>query len=139
MAKHCRIYEHTADVGLEARADSLGELLGALAEGLADLICPRKKVRGAERRRVATEAEDVEALAVDFLTAVMVALQTDRFAVREVRVHSAEENRIEADLVGEPLDPARHEISTEVKAVTYHELRVVPERGRWFGRVIFDI
>jgi SHS2 domain-containing protein len=41
---------------------------------------------------------------------------------------------------GEPLDPARHVLLHEVKAITYHELKVepTPDSG-WLAEVIVDI
>lgn len=139
MARHCETFDHTADVGLDARGDSLGELLEALAEGLCDVVCPRRGVRAADARTVTATAEDVEALAVDFLSEVLWAVQTDHFAVASVRVIAASETSVQAELTGEPYDPDRHEILTEVKAVTYHELRVAREGDGWTGRVILDL
>ena len=40
---------------------------------------------------------------------------------------------------GEPLDPARHVLSHEVKAITYHGLRVEPTADGWLAEVIVDI
>jgi len=139
MAKHCETFDHTADVGLTARADSLAELLEALAEGLADLICPRGQVAANQTVEIALEAEDVEALAVDLLTEVLVAIQTDHFAIAAVRVTRADGKAAAADLLGEPLDADRHQTQTEVKAVTYHQLRVAREADGWVGRVILDL
>ena len=50
-------------------------------------------------------------------------------------------NRELHDLVifGEPFDEARHEIRYAVKAVTYHDLSIRREPGRWIARIIFDI
>lgn len=139
MAKHCETFDHTADVGLAARADTLGELFEALAEGLADLICPRDRVAPAQKRAVAVQAEDIEALAVDFLSAVRAAIQTGRFVIAAVRVKNIGEGAVEAELVGEPYDPGQHELNVEVKAVTYHELRIAREGAAWLGRVILDV
>ena len=139
MAKHCGTFEHTADVGLAAEADSPGELFEALAEGLADLICPREQVRAAEQRRVDVTAEDVEVLAVDFLSEVLAAVQAGRFVVARVSVEAIDDGRVSARLLGEPYNPARHELRTEVKAVTYHQLRVARDGERWTARVILDV
>lgn len=139
MGKHCETFEHTADVGLTAWGDTLGELMEALAEELADFICPREQVRPAERRTILVAAEDVEALTLDFLSQIMFTIQTRRFLVAAVEVARADEASVEAQLVGEPLDPHRHEFHTEVKAVTYHQLHVAREEERWVARVILDI
>ena len=139
MAKHCETFDHTADVGLAATADSLAELFEALGEGLAEVICPIAQVTPAQTRTVSVQAEDVEALAVDFLTRIVVTIESDLFALAEVAVRDISETRVEADLKGEPYDPSRHEFHTEVKAVTYHQLAVACEDGKWSGRVILDI
>lgn len=139
MAKHCETFDHTADVGLAATGDTLGELFEALAEGLAELICPVGQVAAAQVRLVTVRADDLEALAVDFLTRVLVMILAERFPVAQVRVKRIDENIVEAEIVGEPLDAARHEFHTEVKAVTYHQLSIASADGLWRGRVILDI
>jgi SHS2 domain-containing protein len=139
MAGHCETFDHTADVGLTARADSPAELLDALAECMCDLVCPRKNVSSDNKRTIAVQAPDFEALTVDFLEAVLGAIQTDRFAVASVTVTNVTQTSAGAELSGTALDPQRHEILTEIKAVTYHELEVVERDGQWTARVILDL
>lgn len=143
MTKECGTFDHTADVGLAARADSLGELYEALAEGLADYICSRQQVRPARTLTLSVRAEDAEVLAVDFLCRVLATIQSDRFLIASVRVTKAATvpagAELTAELHGEPYDPARHELHTEVKAVTYHLLRVARDGDQWVARVILDL
>ncbi len=141
MAKQVEIFEHTADVGLAARADTLAELLEALAEGLADVVCPRAQVAARERRALAVqeEADDAAGLAVDFLCEVLRLVEVSRFAVASARVLEASPRHLRAELAGEPFDPARHERAAEVKAVTYHQLEVAERDGAWHARVILDL
>jgi SHS2 domain-containing protein len=138
MAKSYQLIDHAADLGIDARGDSRAELLEALAEGLAEVICPPKTVSPREVRRVAVQAEDGEAATVDFLNALLRLIQAEHFLVAAVKVQ-ATETAVCAEVAGEPYDPARHELAREVKAVTYHELKVARERGRWYGRVICDL
>jgi len=139
MAKHCETFDHTADVGLGARADTLAELFEALGEELANVVCPRGSVTAAETRTIHVEAEDVEALAVDFLCEVLAAIQEQRFALASVSVDEINDTAVTADIVGEPYDEARHDLATEVKAVTYHQLKIAREADHWIGRVILDL
>ncbi len=139
MAKHCETFDHTSDMGLRASADSLGELFEAMGEGLADLICPRRKVSASQRREIRLQAEDVEALAVDFLSKILNTVQTDRFAVAAVRVGEISQTAVAGEIAGEPFDPGRHEFQTEVKAVTYHLLRIARQDQRWTAQVILDV
>jgi len=137
--KHCETFEHTADIGLSAWGDSLGELLEALAEGLAGLMCAPEGIHPSERRALSVTGSDVETLTVDFLAGALTLMTAERFCVREVRVTAADSDGAEAELVGEPLDPGRHEMKVEVKAVTYHDLSVRRQDGRWTARVLLDV
>ena len=140
MTLEYRHFEHTADIGIEAWGDSIGELYEALASGLADFVCPSHNVAAMEARTITVQAEDAEALAVDFLSEVLNLIQVDRFMVACVRVaEEADEHQVTASLFGEPYDPDQHEIHTEVKAVTYHMLAVEKKDNRWTGRVVLDL
>jgi len=139
MPKHCETFEHTADVGLTATGDTLEELFEALAEGLTDLICPRSQVARSETRELTARCEDLEALAVDFLTQILVTIQTEHFGIAAVRVTEIRDNHLITEISGEPIDTDRHEFHTEVKAVTYHRISIAREDERWRGQVILDI
>ncbi len=137
--KSCETFSHTADVGLAAQADDAEELFEALAEGLAEYICPRGSVRADETRPITAAGVDRESLAVDFLWRVMTVIQADRFMVARVHVLRLTDTLAQAELEGEPYDPRQHEIHTEVKAVTYHQLKIARQDNLWVGRVILDL
>jgi SHS2 domain-containing protein len=40
---------------------------------------------------------------------------------------------------GEKIDPQRHEINFEIKAITWHGLKVVQTPDGWMAEVIVDI
>lgn len=139
MAKRCETFDHTADMGLAASADTLGELFEALGEGLADLICPRSQAAARQTRQLRVVSDDLEALAVDFLTKILVAIQTDHFIIAAVTVSRIDDTSLEAEIAGEAFDPGKHEFHTEVKAATYHQLRVTQDGEKWTARAILDI
>ncbi len=139
MAKSHQTIEHAADIGIEARADSLEELLEALAEGLAELVCPPATVSPRQTRPLAVTAEDAEVATVDFLNALLRLIQVDHFMVARVRVQQAAAGAVSAEVAGELYEASRHEWAREVKAVTYHRLKVAREGDRWSGRVICDL
>jgi SHS2 domain-containing protein len=138
MAKSHEMIEHAGDVGIEAHADSREELLEALAEGVAEIICPPRTVHPHETRKLVVQAEDIEAATVDFLNALLRLIQVDHFLVAAVTVRVSD-GAVSADVSGERYDPVWHELAREVKAVTYHELKVARQGSRWYGRVICDL
>jgi SHS2 domain-containing protein len=47
--------------------------------------------------------------------------------------------QIVAQLQGEPYDSDKHQLKTEIKAVTYHGLSVEKTVRGWKAKVIFDV
>ena len=139
MAKRWSTFEHPSDLGLEARADSLGELFEALGEGVAEHTCPRGSVRPDQTRRVEAHADGPENLLVDFLGELLKLFHLERFLIARVRVAAIDDRHVRAEADGETYDPARHELGAEIKAVTYHQLRVACQAGQWTGRVLLDL
>ena len=46
---------------------------------------------------------------------------------------------LKATARGEPIDPERHQLDMEVKAITWHGLKVVRDGDGWLAEVIVDI
>jgi SHS2 domain-containing protein len=47
--------------------------------------------------------------------------------------------RLDATVAGEQIDPRRHELRADVKAVTFHRFRVEEKQGVWTAEIVFDI
>jgi SHS2 domain-containing protein len=140
MAKHHETFDHTADIGLQARADSAEELFEALAECLCDVMIDTERVKPRDEYPIDVSAEDLEYLAVDFLWEILNLVQGERFLVNRIKVETISVTRVTAAVRGEPYDAQRHELRTEVKAVTQHQLAVAQEdSGGWVARVILDL
>ena len=139
MAKQWTTYDHPSDLGLSANADSLGELFEALGEGLAEQICPIRLVRSRRRRNIRVQAETPEELLVEFLARLHRLFTLEKFLLSRVRVKRMDERELQAELSGEAFDPGRHELGPEIKAVTYHNLKVARAGERWVGQVLLDL
>lgn len=133
------VFEHTADVGLRVCADTLE---GLFAEGgralCALLVEDPSAVRPVREVAIALEANDTADLFVDWLTEILFALENDGLllAAFDVRVDGS---RLQATGRGEPVDPERHTLGSEVKAVTYHGLRLERTEDGWLAEVVLDI
>jgi len=123
--------EHTADVGMELEALDLKAAFELAAASMFDLMCDIDSVRHSVCRTVRVRARDadLENMMVRWLTGLLLM----HFDIRRL-----ESDLIEAGVAGEPYDPIRHALKTELKAVTYHDLAVEQSDGVWFVRVIFD-
>ncbi len=135
------VFEHTADVGLRIAATSLGELFVAAARGVFSLVVENPEaIEPWQTVRIEIESEDLLGLFVDWLRELIYRFETEHLLLREFRVQlSADSRKLTADCRGEKADWARHLPDNELKAVTYHGLKVEETPDGWEAEVIFDI
>jgi len=135
-----REIEHTADVGLELEAPDLKAAFELAAASMFDLMCDLDSVGDGVSRTVRVESRegDVEGLMVRWLAELLYVFATEGLLLSRFDVRKLTSDSLEADVAGEPHDPDRHALKTEIKAATYHDLAVDQIRGVWSVRVIFD-
>jgi len=139
MAGSFALLEHTADVGIVAAGDSLGEALDWLAKGMFSVIVDLDTVAPRETREVEVASGDREALVVDWLNELLYRYEAEGFLPRDFSVAVDETgNNLSARCVGEPFDEERHVVLTSVKAATYHELELSHD-NEWRIQVILDV
>ena len=64
---------------------------------------------------------------------------TEREIYKQFHLEPITDHALQARVAGEQLDYDRHEIFTEVKAVTYHHLYIMEANQGWEAQVIFDL
>src|SRR5262245_31077800 len=138
-APFVREISHAADAGFEVTAPTLASCFERAALGVAAAIAEVDVVSPREERRVDLRADDRVTLLHDFLHAILLLAQVDRFLVAGVEVRDMRDHAVAAVLVGEPLDAERHRLHGEVKAITWHDLTIEPADGAWRARVILDV
>lgn len=140
-------FEHTADLGLRIRAADIDTLFAEAAEALFSAVVEDlKTVEPKEKVELRMESADREYLLFDWLSELLYRYDTGHmlFSKFEVHVHlppspGVATPRLTATAWGEKLDPARHAPGHEVKAITYHELKVKETSDGWLAEVIVDI
>lgn len=133
------LFDHTADLGIRVRAASLDELFEHAATALTHCLVGRPDaIQATTETTCEIESPDLEYLFFDWLSELLYRFDADGFAIARCEV-SISGTSLRATLKGEPFDPSRHEYSHEVKAITYHGLRVEQDENGWLGEVIVDI
>jgi SHS2 domain-containing protein len=134
-----RIFDHTADLGVEVTGATPEELYAGAAFALFDLLTDLSTVREAAERTLAIEGAGPDDLLVNFLREVLYAWNGERFLTKSCTIRELSSRRLTALLRGESYDPARHRIKREIKAVTYHQASIRRTADGWVGRVVFDV
>lgn len=138
-----RMLEHTADLRVRIYGRNLPDLFRNALRALADILTDSKKIRTKSCRKIRISADEPVLLLVHLLREALFLFDTRRFLPRrlqfERRPNLLKDKVLEAELWGEMFHPKRHSLKTEVKAVTYHGLKVVKQKGRWTAEVVFDV
>jgi len=132
-------FEHTADLGLRIRA---GDLPGLFAEAgralFSAIVEDLGSVRPASELQLSIEAEQLDHLLRDWLAELLYRFHAEHMLFSQFDV-ALDGTALTATARGEPVDPDRHTIEGELKAVTYHGLKVEQEPdGTWLAEVIVD-
>ena len=135
--KRFQLIEHTADVGLIAHGETLAEAFANAAYGLFSIIAELKTVKEAESRQLELSEDDPEALLFEWLNSLIYLFDVEMILFKKFEITSFDSRRLRATCYGEKYDPSRHHLKTEVKAATYHMLKVDREKNQ--VQVIFDI
>lgn len=133
------LFDHTADLGLRVTAPDLNALFTEAAVGLYSMMTDDlSAVRPNLSVPFTVTGSDREYLLFDWLRELL--LYADEHRVLFSRfVVSVSDAGLSATAHGEPLDPARHQLAREVKAITYHGLKVEQTPTGWLAEVIVDI
>jgi SHS2 domain-containing protein len=78
-------------------------------------------------------------LMVNWLRELLYLWSGKELLVATIKIDSISEKEILATIGADEFDPDRHTIKTEIKAVTYHQIRVDYRRTGWQSRIIFDV
>lgn len=134
-------FGHTADVGAVVRGASLARLFENASRALFDLICDRARVRPGKRVRLQVEGSSLEDLLIRWLSELLFRHERDGLLFTSFKVERVDRTRLLARGLarGETFDPVRHVRRREVKAITYHQIRLVRGRSAWRVRIVFDI
>jgi SHS2 domain-containing protein len=147
---------HTADLAVRIRAATPEDLFVRAARAMfAVMLEPaggREQPAAGEtadggEERIVVEAADPAGLLQAWLSELLYRFSADRrvgtgFAIRALRGPWHGDPgpcALEASVRSERYDPARQAVRSELKAVTFHQLRVERSGGGWEAHVIFDV
>jgi SHS2 domain-containing protein len=130
--------DHSGDIGIEARGRDMAEMLENATLGLLGLFY-RGAVEPVTIRELDVVSSSDEDLLVDWLAEVIATIGTHGELYGGVEVRQTGEHFAKGILRGEKVDPAKHDLRFDVKAATYHGLKVTKTTDGILGRVIFDL
>lgn len=136
------LFETTADVGVRGYGSTLEEAFENAAKAMFNVMAELSRVRPEMEVSIEVEAGDEEGLLVEWLNELIARSNIDRMLFCDFRVRIERDKevlRLKAKAYGEPIDPHRHELRTEVKAATFAMAKVGRVNDRYVAQLLLDI
>jgi SHS2 domain-containing protein len=102
------------------------------------LITDLDSIREELYRDIKVRAPDREVLLVEWLNELLYLFETERLLFGRFDISNMNNTGLVARAYGEKIDRSRHELKREIKATTYHMLKV-EKKANWQVQVLFDI
>jgi SHS2 domain-containing protein len=135
--KHYELIEHTADVGVKAYGKTVAEAFEHAAEAMFDIITDTSTIQAVGQYDIELESPDLEQLLVDWLSKLLFLNDAEDLVFGKFEV-TITGTRLSARVLGEKYNTKKHRMGVEIKAVTYHMIKV-NEKDPIFVQVLFDI
>jgi len=138
---HYKLFDHTADIGVEVTGRTRKELFVNAAEALFDIMLESKSgdVSAKKRKTITVEGADVADLLINFLRELLYLFNGEKFVTGSCDIIEFSNKELRTRLTGELFNRKKQTIKTEIKAVTYSGLTVEKVKTGWKARIIFDV
>lgn len=132
----------TSDSAFTAYGKDLNDVFSNAALALFETITNTKEVEAKEKRKIEVSGYDLKSLMYSWLSELLFISSSEHFVFSKFEVDIKKEGEnflLNGECSGEKIDTKKHEIKTEVKAITYHKMEIKEEDKRWKAQVIVDI
>jgi SHS2 domain-containing protein len=133
------VIDHTADVGIVAYGNSVEEVFLNAADGVFSLIADLGKVDEETSQQIVVDAPDQEELLVAWINELLYLFDAENLIFSRFKIVELGKTKLKAIAYGEQVDPDRHDLRAQVKAATYHRLKLKKGKDGFRAQLILDI
>lgn len=139
-----KFIEHTADIAVEVEGRTIEELFissfYAWKDAVIEILSNRKNDHS---KKFLFNANSIEELLIEMLSELNYQLYTKKWialSIKKLMIQKHNGNyHLEIEVLGQSFNPNYHFIKEEIKAVTFHQMKIEERNGNYFTRIVFDI
>jgi len=133
------ILEHTADIRVKIKGKNLKDLFRNA--GLAIFQISTQKLATTDDKiknlSIKQKADNLDELFINWLNELLSLSAVKGLIFEDLKIGKINANSIEAVVSGS--DIKNYKVNTEIKAATYHELKIEKSKSAWQAEVIIDV
>lgn len=130
---------HTADIAIRVYGKDVRELFINAAYGMFDIIADLEGMKNSTSQKINVEAPSQEELLVFWLDELLYNFYTKGIIFSEFDIGFLNGHRLTAQVHGRHLVENKNRLKTEIKAVTYHNLKIREGDGGYTVEIVFDV
>jgi SHS2 domain-containing protein len=134
-----KLLNHTADICIEVWGKTKKEALANTVEAMFDLLVDSNNVSEVQIKQLTITGADIDDMLINLLREALYLFHADAWQCKKCEILELNKQKIVARFSGEPYDANNHQLKMEIKAVTYHTLKIERVDKGWRARVIFDV
>jgi len=134
-----RLIDHTADFGIHVFGTDLKDLFTNAAFAMFDQITIVKDLQPEKGLKIHVTGSDWPDLMVNWLRELLYLWTGKELLVKHIDIQTLSEYNLTATLRIDSYNSDHHEITNDIKAVTYHQIQVNQVAKGWESRIIFDV
>lgn len=137
--KNYELIEHTADIGIKVKGNDLKELFRNAAMAMFDIMAEKKEMEVKKQAKIKIEqkADNLEELFINWLNELLSLSATKELIFSDFQINKIDKDILQSVAIGENIK--NYKVNTEIKAATYHELKLEKQKDGWLAQVIFDV
>lgn len=144
MTKNFKIIEDTAtaDIAFRAYGKNLEEAFSNSALCLFNIMTNIDNIKADIEKKIAIKSEDKESLMFDFLSEFLYIFDVEKLLFSEIDVNISEIEdgyKLFAMCRGEKLDLQKHQFESEVKAISYFDMKIEENKDGWLCQIVLDL
>ena len=133
------LIEHTADIGIRVKGKDLKSLFKNASLAMFEILAEKKKTAGEKKKKInlKQKADTLDELFVNWLNELLSLSAIKELIFSDFQIKKIDKNNLEATLIGSAIKD--YKVNTEIKAATYHQLKLKQAKSGWQAEVIFDV
>jgi len=125
-------------MGIRGFGKSIEEAFENAALAMIAVNADLDKIKCEEKVTISCSGEDLELLFIAWLNNLLYEMVTRKMFFSKFKVE-IKGSRLEGNAWGEKLDIEKHEPRSEIKGISYSDLKVTCENGKWTAQCIVDL
>jgi SHS2 domain-containing protein len=145
MSNFFEFIDHPADVQVHAVGDTLEKAIEQCVLAMVETMTDLKAIVPEVCKEISMEATDKELLLINYLSQYLAIFDIDQLLFSKIeiaKIHFDKKKRvytIHSKSWGETFNPEKHEMRTEIKAITYSYLKIDEKPQKTEIWIIYDI